>query len=186
MTQSGIEALLTAAAGGDPEAWQGLMDLVYTDLKRIAHLQMGRIRPEHTLSTTVLVHEAFEALAEQQRLPVRERSDFYALCAAAMRQIIIDHHRKRSARKRTVDDPQGWHRHETSRSNPEAENALAALGSVLDQLLLRDRRLVAAFEMHYFGGLSSEEVGRRLNVSKRSAQRLIARAQAWIVDALDG
>lgn len=186
MTQSGFNALLTAAADGDAEAWQSLMDLVYSDLKRIAHLQMRRIRPEHTLSTTVLVHEAFEALAEQQKLPICERSDFYALCAAAMRQIIIDHHRRRSAIKRTADDPDGWRRHETSRSNPEAENALVALGSVLDQLLARDRKLVEAFEMHYFGGLSSEEVGRRLNVSRRSAQRLIARSRAWIIDALTG
>lgn len=184
MTQSGINALLTAAEGGNPEAWQELMTLVYDDLKRIAHRQMARIRPEHTLSTTVLVHEAFENLAEQQKLPVRERSDFYAICAAAMRQIIIDHHRKRSAKKRTLDDPQGWRDTEAARSNPEAENALVALGGVLEQLLARDRQLVEAFEMHYFGGLSSEEIATRMQVSRRSAQRLIARSRAWIADAL--
>jgi len=184
MTRSGFNALLTAAEGGDPEAWQELMTLVYDDLKRIAHRQMARIRPEHTLSTTVLVHEAFENLAEQQKLPVRERADFYAICAAAMRQIIIDHHRKRSARKRTMDDPQGWSATEAARSNPEAENALIALGGILEQLLARDRQLVEAFEMYYFGGLSSEEIATRLQVSRRSAQRLIARSRAWIADAL--
>lgn len=184
MTNSVIHDLLEAAESGDREAWHDLIDLVYADLRRIAHRQMARIRPEHTLSTTVLVHEAFEALAEQRKLPARERADFYALCAAAMRQIVIDHHRKRSAKKRTVGDPDGWNSHEAALSNPEAENALAALGSLLDQLMKRDPRLVKAFEMHYFAGMSSDQVGDRLNVSQRTAQRLVARARAWIVDAL--
>ena len=70
------------------------MALVYQDLKRIAHGQMARISPGQTLSTTVLVHEAFEKLAAQGGLPVRERTGFYALCACAMRP---DHRRPLSA-----------------------------------------------------------------------------------------
>lgn len=184
MAQANIDELLEAIDCGEVEAWRGLMDLVYQDLKRIAHRQMARIRPDHTLGTTVLVHEAFESLAEQRRLPVRRRAEFYALCAAAMRQIIIDHHRKRSAKKRKADDPEGWQVHESARHNPEADNALVALGGALDQLLQRDRCMVEAFEMHYFAGLSSDEIGERLNLSKRSTQRLIARARVWIVEAL--
>lgn len=186
MKQSGISGILAAAERGESAAWQRLMNLVYEDLKRIAHRQMTRIAPDQTLSTTVLVHEAFESLAVQQRLPVRERADFYALCACAMRQIIIDHYRKRSADKRTPDNPDRLAAYEASRTNAEADNALIALGGVLSDLVQRDRRLVEVFEMRYFAGLSNAEIAQRLELSPRSVQRLTARAQAWVVSALQG
>lgn len=185
MERSSVNELLAAVERGESAAWEQLMALVYEDLKRIAHGQMARIVPDQTLSTTVLVHEAFEKLAAQQRLPVREHSAFYALCACAMRQIIIDHYRKRAAGKRSTEDPLGLAAHETGRVNPEADNALIALGRVLSELVQRDKRLVEVFEMRYFAGLSDAEIARRLDISTRSVQRLATRARAWITAALD-
>lgn len=103
MTDEDFGDLLRQAESSDPKDWNELMLLVYADLKRIAHGQMARVAPGQILSTTVLVHEAFEKLAAQGELPVRQRADFYALCAFAMHQIIIDHYRRRSADKRMPD-----------------------------------------------------------------------------------
>lgn len=160
------------------------MALVYDDLKRIAHGQMARIAPGQTLGTTVLVHEAFEKLAAQGKLPVSERSGFYALCACAMRQIIIDHYRRRSADKRSVD-PARLAEHETRRVNPDMDNALTELGRALDLLARRDPRLLEVFEMRYFAGLSDAEISERMDLSVRSVQRLAARARSWVAAGLD-
>lgn len=186
MDEDDVKDLLDAAQRREPAAWDQLMLLVYEDLKRIAHGQMSRIAPGQTLSTTVLVHEAFEKLALSRNLPVSDRSAFYALCAAAMRQIIIDHYRKRSAAKRATGGAQGaLAEHELQRSNPEAEEVLASLGAVLRDLLQRDERLVRVFEMRYFAGLSDMEIAARLGLSQRSVQRLAMQARAWVVSALE-
>ncbi len=184
MDEAGFKALLDGVDQADPAAWDQLTSMVYTDLKRIAHGQMARITPGQTLSTTVLVHEAFEKLAAQGGLPVTERTGFYALCAYAMRQIIIDHYRRRSADKRTVN-PTEFANFETRRSSPDIDNALLALGRALDQLSQRDPRLVEVFEMRYFAGMSDSEISQRLDLSARTVQRLAARARSWIAASLD-
>jgi len=184
MNDADFSRLLARFEAADDEAWSALMSLVYGDLKRIAHGQMARIVPGQTLSTTVLVHETFEKLAAQGKLPVQERSAFYALCACAMRQIIIDHYRKRSASKRSPD-PQTAADHEARRVTPDMDSALIDLGRALDLLARRDERLLKAFEMRYFAGLSDEDIAQRLDSSVRSVQRLIARARSWISAALD-
>lgn len=185
MAHPGIEELLTAAERGEQGAWDALMALVYEDLKRIAHSQMRRIAPGQTLTTTVLVHEAFEKLAVGQKLPARDRVSFYALCARAMRQIIVDHYRRRDARKRTSDDPEALAEHENNRANPDAGNALDALGRVLNELVERDEQLVEVFEMRHFAGLTEAEIAGRLDISTRTVQRIDARARAWVIAALE-
>jgi len=176
--------LLSQIERKDPSAWDRLMALVYQDLKRIAHGQMARISPGQTLSTTVLVHEAFEKLAAQGGLPVRERTGFYALCACAMRQIIVDHYRRRSADKRSPDLV-ALAEHESRRVSPDIDNALMALGRALDLLASHDERLVEVFEMRYFAGLTDAQIGQRLDLSERTVQRLAARARSWIATGLD-
>ncbi|MEN1728577.1 MAG: ECF-type sigma factor [Pseudomonadota bacterium] len=184
MDEARFKALLERVDHADGEAWDQLTALVYQDLKRIAHGQMARIAPGQTLSTTVLVHETFEKLAAQGGLPVTERNGFYALCACAMRQIIIDHYRRRSAEKRQAN-PAEFTDYETRRVSPDIDNALMALGRALDQLSRRDPRLVEVFEMRYFAGMSDSDISHRLDLSVRTVQRLAARARAWIASGLD-
>ncbi len=181
MSEPDIGTLLAAIERKEPGAWEQLMALVYDDLRRIAHGQMRRIAPDQTLSTTILVHETFEKLAASRGLRTDQHSEFYALCASAMRQIIIDHYRKRSAEKRSCKDLQQAADLEVRRVNPEADSALDLLGSVLTELLARDPQLVEVFEMRYFAGMSEAEIASRLGLSLRSVQRLAARARAWIV-----
>jgi RNA polymerase sigma factor (TIGR02999 family) len=185
MTRTGIGDLLAGVERGEAGAWDSLMALVYQDLKRVAHIQMRRIAPGQTLTTTVLVHEAFEKLASSQNLPARDHSSFYALCARAMRQIIIDHYRRRDAAKRSPEVPELLAEQERRRVNPEADNALDALGRVLSELIKRDERMVEVFEMRHFAGLTEDQIAERMKVSKRTVQRIDARAQAWIIAALE-
>ncbi|MCB1587622.1 MAG: hypothetical protein KDI56_01845 [Xanthomonadales bacterium] len=184
MNDAEFGQLLRGIERSDPQAWQSLMQLVYSDLKRIAHRQLARVDPGQTLSTTVLVHETFEKLAVQGGLPVQERSDFYALCAHAMRQILVDHYRRRSADKRAAQ-PAALADHELRRVGGDIDSALLELGRGLDLLARHDQRLLQVFEMRYFGGLSDVEIGRRLDLSERSVQRQVARARAWVMACLD-
>jgi RNA polymerase sigma factor (TIGR02999 family) len=184
VNESEFGQLLERLERSDRDAWESLMQLVYQDLKRIAHGQMARIDPGQTLSTTVLVHEAFEKLAIQGRLPVNDRASFYALCACAMRQILIDHFRRRTADKR-VADTTALVRHELSRGQDDLEQALMGLGRALELLERHDRRLLQAFEMRYFAGLGDTDIAARLDLSERSAQRLVARARSWVLASLD-
>lgn len=184
MNEPDFTVLMRRVENGDTEAWDGLMSLIYTDLKRVAHSQMARINPGQTLSTTVLVHETFEKLAAQGGLPVSKRSDFFAMCAYAMRQIVIDHYRRRSAEKRSRDT-EALAEHEHRRVNPDIDAALTELGGSLDQLAQRDPRLVEVFELSYFAGLSQAQIADRMQLAERSIQRLLARARAWVTAGLE-
>lgn len=185
MDTTGVNQLLSAVQENEPAAWDRLMKMVYEDLKRIAHGQMARIAPGQTLTTTVLVHEAFEKLARQEGLPASDRSSFYALCACAMRQIIIDHYRRRSADKRNPVSADVIEEFEFRRVNPESDHALLMLGKILDDLVVRDERMVQVFEMRYFAGLTDAEIASRLDLSIRTVQRIATRARAWIVASLE-
>jgi RNA polymerase sigma factor (TIGR02999 family) len=184
MNDADFGQLMQGIERAEPQAWQALMQLVYSDLKRIAHRQLARVDPGQTLSTTVLVHETFEKLAANGGLPVRERADFYALCAHAMRQILIDHYRRRGADKRAAQ-PAALAEHEECRATGDIDAALLDLGRGLDLLARHDPRLLQVFEMRYFGGLSDIEIGRRLDLAERSVQRQVARARAWVMACLD-
>lgn len=184
MSEPEFSDLLRRVEAEEPGAWDQLMRLVYQDLKRVAHNQMTRIAPGQTLSTTVLVHEAFEKMVAQAGLAINDRSHFYALCASAMRQIVIDHYRRRSADKRTLDSG-AMADYETRRVNPEMDTALSELGRALNLLDRRDPRLVQAFEMRFFAGLTDIEIASQLGLSERTVQRLVARARAWVAAGLD-
>ncbi|MEO1171866.1 MAG: ECF-type sigma factor [Myxococcota bacterium] len=184
MSDDEFSALLRRVERDDASAWRELMELVYQDLKRVAHAQMNRIAPGQTLSTTVLVHEAFEKLALQAGLEIADRTHFYALCASAMRQIVIDHYRRRTADKRS-GSPEWLDELKTKGLSSELDSAIGQLGKALELLERRDRNLLAAFEMRYFAGLSDAEISTRLDVSERSVQRLVARGRAWVAASLD-
>ena len=99
--KSEITDLLIAHRDGDREAFERLVPLVYEDLRLIARRQLARTGGQQaTLNTTALVHEAYLKLVDQTRVAGSDRSHFYAIASRAMRQVIIDHARKRTAAKR--------------------------------------------------------------------------------------
>ncbi len=163
-----------------------LLPKVYQDLKRMAHRQLARLRPGDTLSTTALVHETYERLAPGagKNLGIASREHLMALCARAMRQILIDHARERAAAKRgggagaiTLSD------HDLVDS--DSPQALIALDQALQQLEAQDPGLVRLIELRVFAGLDSEQLADLLGVTVRTVQRDWLRARAWVGAALE-
>lgn len=174
-----VTRLLHAAVGGDQEALDRLVPLVYEDLHRLAHRQLGREGGGHTLQTTGLVHEAYMKLAGG-KVNAANRSHFLAIAARAMRQVLVDYARRRKAEKRgsgvaavTLND--GEQGMEVSTDD------LLALDEVLDQLEPRQRQVV---ELRFFGGMEEKDIAEALGVSERTIRRDWVKARAWLYRAL--
>jgi len=174
-----ITELLLAHGGGDAAALDRLVPLVYDDLRRIARGQLRCRRPGDTLNTTGLVHEAYVRLVDQTRASWRDRGHFFAVSAIAMRQIVVDHARRRMRAKRggdrvtvPLDDVQ----------EPAAREAarILEIDEALEKLAKVDRRLAQVVECRYFAGLTEEETAAALGVSVRTAQREWFKARAWL------
>jgi len=186
MTEQGeITQLLHAYAGGDRDAFDRLVPMVYDELRRIARNHLRRTNRGATLDTTGLVHEAYMKLAGQKGMRVEDRGHFLAIAACAMRQVIISRARARLAAKRgggeiplTLDE-------ERVGSDAQAE-WLLDLDRTLTLLRERDEKLARTVECRFFAGLSEEETAQALGVSLRTAQRNWMRARAWIRAELTG
>ncbi len=177
-----IAELLRVAAEGDREAFDRLMPHFYADLRRIAHGQLGRIRPGETLDTTALVHEAYLKLADHAG-HYADRGHFFAVSARAMRQILVDYARRRGASKRGGDQAAPPHPGDPPAIDAEIEQVLA-VEDALSRLSELDPRLVRVVECRVFGGYSEEETAAALGLSLRTAQRLWMRARAWLAEEM--
>lgn len=178
-----IVLLLRAVTRGEDGALDRLVPLVYAELRQIASRQLRRLGGTPTVSTTVLVHEAYERLAAHESLNIEDERHFYALCGRVMRQIIIDHAREHIAEKRgggviavTLDEGMGGH-------GDDAELA-ARLAEALTQLSERDAPLAELAEMAWFAGLDTENIARLSGLHLRQVQRDLKRARAWIATAI--
>lgn len=160
-----------------------LLPAVYEELKRIAHRQLARARPGATLSTTVLVHEVYERLCGSPALPTGDRAHFYALCARAMRQVIIDHARERQALKRGAGQVvYALAGHDAP--DIDQPDAIVALDQALSALDALDPRLVRMIELRLFAGLEPAAIAELSGVTVRTVQRDWQRARAWLGRAL--
>ena len=173
-----ISHLLQRWAGGDVQAREDLVPLVYQDLRRRAAACLRRERRDHTLQPTALVNEAYVRLMGQERVTWINRAQFFGVAAQAMRRILVDHARERAAKKRpggvrvTLD--------EGMRSVPAIDCELLMLDSVLQELAAIDPRQAQIVEMKYFGGLSEEEVAAILSLSRTTITREWQSARAWL------
>lgn len=186
MTSQGeITELLHAYAGGDRDAFDRLVPMVYDELQRIARNHLRRTNRGATLDTTGLVHEAYLKLAGQKGMQVSDRGHFLAIAASAMRQVIISRARARLATKRGGGEVHVTLDEERVSSDEQAE-WLLDLDRALSALRDRDERLARTVECRFFAGLSEEETAAALGVSLRTAQRNWMRARAWIRTELTG
>lgn len=179
-----ITELLVAHGQGRHGALDELVPLVYADLRRMARAQARRQAPGATLDTGALVHEAYLRLVDERRAGWQDRRHFYAVAVMAMRQIMIDHARRRSRAKRgggqhltAVDDV----------ADPVSADAeqLLDLDRALARLEETDPRLVRVVECRYFGGLTEQETADALGTSVRTVQREWLKARAWLREALE-
>jgi len=174
-----ITELIRAYEGGDRDAFDRVVPLVYDELRRLARRHLRRGPRGHTLDTTGLVHEAYLKLAGSDGLKLKDRGHLLAVSARAMRQVLVDHARARLRQKRGagqgalgLDDDVP-----AEATGPEW---LLDLDRILARLRARDEQLVSVFECRFFGGFSETETAEALGLSLRSVQRAFMRARAWL------
>lgn len=178
-----VTDLLLQARDGSYEAMHRLFPLVYDHLRWIAHQQLRRERPGHTLGTTGLVHETFLKLVDQTRVQWRDRGHFFRVASWAMRRILVDYARRSGALRRggglhrvSLDDE----REAGQLSIAEREEALLAVDDALERLATVSERLSLVVECRYFGGLTAEETAEALGVSCRTVERDWLKARSWL------
>ena len=173
-----VTDLLLLMRAGDSEATDRLFSLVYRELRELAHAQLRRERPGHTLGTTGLVHESYIRLIDQTRVEWRDRRHFFGAAACAMRRILIDYARRNLAARRgggAIRLPL-----EDGAAAAERGDMLLALDEALERLAVVDRRLSQVVECRYFGGLTEEETADLLGVTRRTVQRDWIKARGWL------
>lgn len=183
-TETDITGLLVAWRAGDRTAVDRLFPLVYDELRRIAHRQLGGERPDHTLGTTALVHETYLKLVDQARAQLADRAHFFAVAARAMRRILVDYARRHRAAKRggaqapvSLDDTMLL-------LATQRADTLVALDDALLRLADVDERLSRVVEWRFFGGLTEEETAEALAVTARTVRRDWVKAKAWLAQVL--
>lgn len=179
--------LLLDARDGDRTALDALLPHVYDELRRLAHARLQGHRPGDTFNTTALVHEAYLRLVDGERIGWESRAHFFALAARAMRFILVDYARERTAQKR--GGPQADLRLDglqVTRDDAVAERAadLLTLDRALDRLSAYDARLGRLVEYRFFGGLTYEEIAEVAGCSVPTAKRDWQRARTWLYRAM--
>jgi RNA polymerase sigma factor (TIGR02999 family) len=174
-----VTQALTDLSGGDPEALDRLLPVVYEHLRGIAQRELRRERPDHTLNATALVHEAYLRLVQLDRISWEGRAHFFGAAAMAMRRILISYARMKKAERRgsgaehlNVEDVVV-----TARERPEH---ILALDEALVRLADIDARQARIVECRYFAGMSVEETGAALGISPATVKRDWVLARAWL------
>ena len=177
-----VTRLLVDWGNGSQEALDELIPLVYEELHRLAGSYMRREGRGHTLQTSALINEAYLRLVDQKSIRWQDRAHFFGVAARLMRQILVDHARRRSRAKRG-----GGARMvslaEQSVIAKEIEDVIA-LDDALKHLAEMDPRKSRIVEMKFFGGLSTEEVAEVLKVTTRTVEREWRKAKAWLNRAI--
>jgi len=177
-----VTRLLHAWRDGDAAAADRLIRLVYDELHAIAEARMRGEAAGHTLQSTALVHEAYVRLAGAD-ISWTDRKHFFAAAARAMRRVLTDHARARRTDKR------GGELARVTLANVEAQDAddrldLVALDEAIDELAAQDSRKASAVELHYYAGLSYEEIAEALDISPATVHRDLRMARAWLLGRL--
>lgn len=189
--QTEVTRLLGEVQDGDRAALDRLFTLVYDELQVLARRQRKRWQGNYTLDTSALVHEAYVKLVDQSRIDVESRAHFHAFAARAMRHILCNYARERSAKKRggavervSLDEMrlpmQG------AAFTIEQSEILAALDDALERLEKVDPRQSKVVECRFFGGMTIVETAAALEISPRTVKRDWAVAQAWLHREIEG
>ena len=183
---SDVTCLLNAIQHGDPKATEELLPLVYQELRKLAGAKMARELPGQTLQPTALVHEAWLRLVDEDgKACFVNRPHFFRAAAEAMRRILVDTARRKSAVRRggggvrlDVND--------VEIAAPAADDELLAVHEALDRLAAHDPQKAELVKLRYFGGLGLAEAAQVLGLSERTGKRHWAYARAWLFDAIRG
>jgi len=175
-----ITELLRAWGDGKAEAMDELLPLVYDDLRRRAAGYLRQERPDHTLQTTALVHEAYLKLVDQRQVDWKNRDHFFAIAAQAMRRILVDHAKSRHRAKRGGEAEDVRLEDELLAAADANGIDIAALDEALSRLAAFDPQQEKLVELRYFAGLSLDETAKALDISRATAAREWQVAKAWL------
>lgn len=173
-----VTLLLQKIREGDRESWERLVPLVYGELRNVARARLGS-DGAMTLGATELVHEAWIKLADSTSLQLQDRRHFFAVAARAMRQILVDYARAKSARKRGGDRVRVELR-EGDALAPDGLEEILAVHEGLDRLREFAERPARVVELRYFGGLTVDETAEVLDVDRRTVMRDWRKARALL------
>ena len=181
-----VTRLLREWGQGDANVASELFPIVYAELRRLARRYMRHERPDHTLQSTALIHEAYLRLVNQKGAEWQNRTQFFAVAAQMMRRILVDYARSRAYQKRggaltnvPVDVEQNI------LIAPERGPELVALDLALERLAAFDARKAKVVELRYFGGLESQEIADVLGISAVTVTRDWKIAKAWLRQELN-
>jgi len=174
-----VTRLLQDWRGGDRKALDALLPLVYKELRRLAHFQLRDERPDHTLHSAALVHEAYLRLVGTNPPQLESRTHFFAIASQLMRQILVDYARRHGAVKRgrsickvSLQDAMV--------ALQQTDLDILALDDALQALARIDSRLSRVVELRFFAGLSLKEISEALEIAPATVQRDWTAARAWL------
>jgi RNA polymerase sigma factor (TIGR02999 family) len=174
-----VTALLVRLSNGEEAALDELLSAIYDQLRRLAHRQLRGEREDIPLRTTELVHEAYLKLVRHHDVDWEDRQHFFAVAARAMRQVLVEHARRRTADKRggtARDRPLD----EGTLQTPPPPAAILAVDQALDRLAELDERQTRVVECRFFGGYTIAETADVLDVSDSTVERDWRTAKAWL------
>jgi len=173
-----VTELLVRWRGGDAQALDQLLPLVYLELRKVARYHMFRERAGHTLQSAALVNEVYLRMADQQPIGGENRTHFLAVASRLMRQILVDHARSHGAAKRGAD--QTVYLDATMVLPMERNLDVVAVDDALKDLSRLDEQQGRIVELRFFGGLGNEEIAEFLGISVSTVKRDWNVAKAWL------
>ena len=176
---SEVSLLLQDWRNGDREALDALLPLVYKELRRLAHFQLQKERPDHTLQSAALVHEAYLRLIGLNNPQWESRSHFFAIAAQLMRQILVDYARRHRAAKRGRSVCK-LSLEEVKVASRGRDVDVVALDDALNSLAKIDPRQSRVVELRFFAGLSLNEISQAMEIAPATVQRDWTAARAWL------
>lgn len=179
-----VTDLLLRWSQGDSRALEALTPVIYDDLRRMARALLTRERPEHTLSATALVHEAYLRLVDQRRVQWQSRAHFFGAAATIMRRVLVDHARARLSDKRGGSVVKIAMEEGMALVEGLAEDILD-LDTALDALAALDTRKAQVVQMKFFAGMTMPEIAEAIGVSDATIERDWTMARAWLITHLD-
>ena len=177
--EQNITQLLIKWSSGDKAALDELIPLVYDELRKLAASYLRRNANAQSLQASALVHEAYVKLADQKHTSMHHRAQFFGLAAKVMRDILVDHARKRHAAKRGGQQFQ-LSLSKADRIGRKPEVDLLALDDALELLAATNPQHSRVVELRFFGGLTIEETSRVMNLSHATTERYWNFSRAWL------
>ncbi|WP_138429520.1 ECF-type sigma factor [Fodinibius saliphilus] len=182
-SQAEITQLLVHIKEGSEKAYDALFPLVYNQLRQLAHARLNKEYSEVTYSKTALVHEVYLKMVQQGSIEATDRNHFFAISSRCMRQILIDHARKKKAEKR------GGNQHELTYidgllNKDTSAETLLEIDKKLAELAQLSQRMADIVELRFFGDMTIDATADVLDISVSTVKRDWAKARGWLYKEL--